>query len=754
MDSFNYYVLTYHMKKGGVTSVIENIITSAKNTKITLIESGEQENYFAPKNVKHIKIPELNYSNEKFKSLKKLEAKAKIIAEKIGKEMDFSKKCILHTHNLNLFKNAYLTTAIKILAEKYPKNIIVLMQVHDFAEENRKEQLNLLLNCTGKKSQKIAGRLAFTQAKNIFYLTINSRDKKILEKTGIPKQKVFVFPNAINTKLQNPLKNKQLLERINEYAKKNSYFFSMKRKNIVYPVRMMRRKNIAEAILILKVLNSLKNNFQLLITLNANSPKDIEYSEKIKKFVKQERLPVVIGFGQEFIGEKRKIKNKKIETFILSDLFYHSNTIITTSIMEGFGFTFIIGWSGGKEVVGRRINFLMKDFENNDLKFPGFYNNLLIEGKEFSKISLENQLEIIKSKKFDKVIFKQLENTFNAIIHPDKKIIKINKKIIEKKYSLKNYYKSILTIVQNVEKIKIKNPQINNQFLIDFFSSKEQKIIITDLDGTLLNNKNYSLGQLTKNTYKKVQKNKIPICFCTSKSFHELQYFRKNLRNNEPFIAENGSAIYIPKKYFKFNLSEVKKSFKEIKNIKKINKFYVLELNVPHTKTLSALKKIQNKLLFETKIYSQMSANELMKITNLPKDLAELSKTKYYADGFFVPKLNIKKFLTIKKEAKKMGFEAIMGGRFVGLNKGSDKGLATKILLYLFEKKYYKIYSISLGDSENDLPMFKNTDKSFLIKRSGKQINKQKLKNINNLEIIDEIAPKAWAIAIKKELNF
>ncbi|MBT7241738.1 MAG: HAD-IIB family hydrolase, partial [Candidatus Diapherotrites archaeon] len=501
-----------------------------------------------------------------------------------------------------------------------------------------------------------------------------------------------------------------------------------------------------------------KNNYQLLITLDANSETDINYSNKIKKFVKEKKLPVTIGFGYDVISatNKREIKNGKVTKYTIADLFEKAQCIVTTSTLEGFGFAFTEGWLANREVVGRRIDFVMTDFENNNLTFPGFYTKIKIDEKDFGKMKLNQQLKIIEKINPKKLLKqKELNKTINAIITPNKKAILKNKKAIEKEYSLKKYYSRFEKIVKETKKFKNKDfleNKIDNSYLIDYFSKDiEKKIIITDLDGTLLDHNNYS-HLISFATYKEAQKKGIPVCFCSSKSFDEQICFRKIMKNPNPFIAENGSAIYIPKNYFPFKITNALLKKFEIKKIKRIKGYDIIELNVSHDKTYKALKTIQKKLPFKTHIFTDHSIEELEKIAKLPKKYAILSKTKYYANGCRIPKMTDKKINLFKREAKKLGFETKVGGRFVGINKGSDKGKATKILLELFRKKYKKILSIGLGDSENDFLMLKEVDKAFLVKRVGKSVNEKAKKEIVGINILDQIGPKGWNFAIKKFL--
>jgi len=72
------------------------------------------------------------------------------------------------------------------------------------------------------------------------------------------------------------------------------------------------------------------------------------------------------------------------------------------------------------------------------------------------------------------------------------------------------------------------------------------KIIFSDLDGTLLNQDTYSFNEGQK-ALKLLKKYNIPLIFATSKTRAEIEFWRKKIGNNDPFISENGGGIFIPK---------------------------------------------------------------------------------------------------------------------------------------------------------------------------------------------------------------
>tara|TARA_B100001964_G_scaffold31906_1_gene33332 strand:- start:2397 stop:2849 length:453 start_codon:yes stop_codon:yes gene_type:complete len=140
-----------------------------------------------------------------------------------------------------------------------------------------------------------------------------------------------------------------------------------------------------------------------------------------------------------------------------------------------------------------------------------------------------------------------------------------------------------------------------------------KSIIFTDLDGTLLDQYNYSYKKAIK-ALNLIRKKDIPLVFCTSKTRAEIEFYRKKLSNKHPFISENGGAIFIPNNYFNFKVDYDKKD----------KDYFIIELGTDYDKLISVIKKIKNNINIRN--FGSMSAKEVSKITNLPIRNAELAK--------------------------------------------------------------------------------------------------------------------------------
>ena len=472
-ESLTYYALHYHAKSSGVKVVIDNIFKALRrysNYKLNLIYSADDQVYRS-ESVNCIDIPEVGYNGRCFESVEIFDHEAKILKSKIKSKLDLSHKCIIHAHNLNLMKNPILTRAIKFLSEdqELKDRLGIILQVHDFAEDNRRKLLHLMQNVTGKIDNKFASLLAYPVARNIVYCTINNRDKLLLEKSGM--NKTVLFPNNIDCEsLSNysfSSTNDGLYQRLENYAANYNYKFEKRRKILLSPVKVMKRKNIIETLLILTQLNIVKDEYQLLITLDANSAEDKIYSHQIKKFIKKYNLAVTIGFGHDFISPNG-VRSERYP-YTLIDLFKISNIIVTTSIQEGFGMTYLEGWVANKPVIGRRMDIVFQDFEKHGIDLDHFYNEILIAGVDFKDYPEEKQFEILENTT-DVIDDSNLKKVIEFIQNPCESKISTNKRVIEKEYGLVAY-SNILQQMASLCFANVPATAFDNVFLIDYFQN-------------------------------------------------------------------------------------------------------------------------------------------------------------------------------------------------------------------------------------------------------------------------------------------
>ena len=213
--------------------------------------------------------------------------------------------------------------------------------------------------------------------------------------------------------------------------------------------------------------------------------------------------------------------------------------------------------------------------------------------------------------------------------------------------------------------------------------------IVTDVDGTLMDH-SYDLTP-AKEIIKKLQKLSIPIILCTSKTSAEVKVIRKELNLTDPYIVENGAAIYG-------------------ESLEKVNGQIILGKRYETLEDIlnSISKEVDYKLIPLNKLTDQ----EATDLTGLKGNSLNLMRDRHWS----MPFLNPPSFLEerIKKCCKKFKVDIFKGNRMSHLlSIDSNKGKAIDALKKYFKKQ--KIQIIGLGDSPNDLPLLLNSDFRIVI---------------------------------------
>jgi hypothetical protein len=131
----------------------------------------------------------------------------------------------------------------------------------------------------------------------------------------------------------------------------------LKRTKYLYPVRAIRRKNIGEALLLSLFI---PDDCTVAITLPASQKDDAHYRRWLS-LAAELSLAVEFGLGLQYS---------------LEELLGASVRAISTSVKEGFGFSFLEPWTAGLRLFGRRIDYVCADFERAGVRFDALYMSL------------------------------------------------------------------------------------------------------------------------------------------------------------------------------------------------------------------------------------------------------------------------------------------------------------------------------------------------------------------------------------------
>lgn len=353
-------IVHYHMRRGGVTRVIASATRALQALDIpVVVMTGEPpETRPGPDDAPLRVIPGLAYDSrarcdrEAVQDLiRELKTQA---ASALGGAPD-----VWHFHNTALGKNP----AVSLLPDSLAREgIAVLLQCHDFAEDQRPQNWKVLVDAFGNgNTQPPLEAPLYPQAPHAHLAVLNARDRQMLVQAGAAPEQVVLLPNPVTAtqtvSAGSPSKPDRPLW--------------------LYPTRAIRRKNLGEFVLWAAASGA---DADFVTTLEPTNPLDMQmYAEWVRL---AESLKLPIRFGAGLAGETA-----------FQDLLHKATSLVTTSIAEGFGLAFLEPWLIGKPLAGRKLGDITADMEAAGVDLSMLYEQVAIPLAWVDRSLLRNRLD-------------------------------------------------------------------------------------------------------------------------------------------------------------------------------------------------------------------------------------------------------------------------------------------------------------------------------------------------------------------------
>lgn len=259
-------------------------------------------------------------------------------------------------------------------------------------------------------------------------------------------------------------------------------------------------------------------------------------------------------------------------------------------------------------------------------------------------------------------------------------------------------------------------------------------LVFTDLDGTLLDHHTYSFEPATK-ALEALKEHQFPCILNTSKTYAELQALRVSLNHQDPFIVENGSAVYIPKSL----------GLPTLEPLIEQGDYWVKSFGPKRDDLIKLKSKAQDSYQFLA--FSDMDSTQLIELTGLDSDSAELALQREFTEPLYWQDTD-EALAQLKADAKDFGIHVQKGGRFAHLmGAHCDKANA---MLWL--SNWYsthgktQVTTMALGDGENDIGMLEKSDLPVII-RSPSHLP-PKVPNRPDVPVSQQEGPAGWCDAV------
>jgi len=265
-------------------------------------------------------------------------------------------------------------------------------------------------------------------------------------------------------------------------------------------------------------------------------------------------------------------------------------------------------------------------------------------------------------------------------------------------------------------------------------------VIFTDLDGTLLDHDSYS-WQKAEPALTLCKESQIPLVLVSSKTRAEIRALQQELGLSSPFISENGGGVFFPKEEKNLHPADAILS----------QGVWKWSMGPDYGLLVKALEEIRDEQGWKIRGFSEMTSQEISRITGLDLTSARLASQREYDEPFILMEEGISDMETLNHAASRKGLRISKGGRFYHLHGKGDKGEAMRRLVSWYRTTHPLILTIALGDSPVDFSMLQRADFPVLIRSSHQYPELQKM--IPRLRVTREPGPKGWNAAVLDILN-
>ena len=277
-------------------------------------------------------------------------------------------------------------------------------------------------------------------------------------------------------------------------------------------------------------------------------------------------------------------------------------------------------------------------------------------------------------------------------------------------------------------------------------SQMPQYVVFTDLDGSLLDGRTSSWDAAAP-ALQALRARGIPLILVSSKTRAEIEPLRRQLQHRDPFIVENGAAVFIPQGLFTFPLERARTK----------SSYDVIELGLPYHMLRDVLKQIEDAVETPMNGFGDLSLDEIMQVTGLSRADAALASMREYDEPFLLeaPQPLVQE---VCRQIVSRGLRWSKAGRLFHLTGDNDKGEAADLLMRCYRRQLRlrsqsrAVESVGIGESINDVPLLAAVDHPILAQKPDGTFDTGVL--LPRLIRTRGIGPAGWNDAVLKLLRY
>jgi glycosyltransferase involved in cell wall biosynthesis len=262
---------------------------------------------------------------------------------------------IVWAHNLGIARNLLLTRELTCACEH--RGVTLLAHHHDWWFDNRWLRWPEMRRF-GTRTLAATASAVFPAAAHVRHFTINQADTRVLQRRF--GKRVAWMPNLTEC-LPPPASPRARAARNWLQGKICDHGAPV----WILPCRLLRRKNVAEALLLTRWL---RPKAWLVTTGGVSSADEQAYADKLETATHRHHWRLRLGVLDG--NEARKPS--------VPELLAASECVILTSMQEGFGLPYLEAAAAGRPLIARALPNIVPDLEQFGFAFPQCYDEVLV----------------------------------------------------------------------------------------------------------------------------------------------------------------------------------------------------------------------------------------------------------------------------------------------------------------------------------------------------------------------------------------
>ena len=260
-------------------------------------------------------------------------------------------------------------------------------------------------------------------------------------------------------------------------------------------------------------------------------------------------------------------------------------------------------------------------------------------------------------------------------------------------------------------------------------------LVVTDLDGTLLDAETYALDA-AREALDALHNAGIPLVIATSKTRPEVEQIAAEIGGASIFIVENGGAI-VRSASRRSTAADLGGGDEKI---------VIRELGTPRHQLIAALADIAKETGIRIRGFAALSLGEIVALTELSEENARLASERAFDEPFLLDEPDC--LPAIAEAALRRRLRVTRGGRLHHLTGETDKGRALDVLLREMAGGGRRPFTIGLGDAANDLSFLQIVDRPIVIPRPDGLLDTSLAEALPGAELAPHAGPMGWNVAV------